>query len=324
MAGQIRHGGGLAAARRRYPQAPEPWIDLSTGINPVAYPLPPLPADAFTRLPEPEDIAALEAVAAAAYGVADPAMVAAAPGTQALIHLLPRLHPAGSVAVLGPTYAEHEAAWALGGAAVRMVTEPEPADVVVLCNPNNPDGRVHDPASLLVLAGRQAAHGGLLVVDEAFADLESRSIAPQLPLPGLVVLRSFGKTYGLAGVRLGFALAAPVLAGAIRTALGPWAVSGPALLAGRLALADVAWRAAAAARLDADGAWLDSRLAAAGGTARGGTRLFRLVEHPQAAGLADRLGQAGILVRRFEARPHWLRFGIPVAADRARLAAALS
>jgi cobalamin biosynthesis protein CobC len=324
MAAKILHGGGLISARRRFPHAPEPWIDLSTGINPVAYALPPFPADALTRLPEPEDAASLEAIAAAAYGVSDPAMVVAAPGTQSLIHLLPRLRPPGDVAVLGPTYAEHAAAWALGGSRVRMVGQLEEADVAVVCNPNNPDGRVHEPAALLALAEQLARRGGLLVVDEAFADLEECSLAPFLPRPGLVVLRSFGKTYGLAGVRLGFALAGSGLARTIRDALGPWAVSGPALYAGRLALADTAWRAAAAARLDEDGRWLDAWLRGAGCSILGGTRLFRLADHPEAAGLAERLAQAGILVRPFEAQPRWLRFGIPLRTSQARLAAVLT
>ena len=210
MARRIAHGGGLIAARRRYPDAPEPWIDLSTGINPVAYPMPALPPEAFTRLPEPEAVAGLEAIAAAAYGARDAAMVVAAPGTQSLIHLLPRLIPAHHVAVIGPTYAEHAAAWALVGAKVSTIPtldEAVDADVVVVCNPNNPDGRLHDQATL-------AAVRGVLVVDEAFADLESaatsgRGGARLKPAHdgargdsdlgnATIVLRSFGKTYVVA------------------------------------------------------------------------------------------------------------------------------
>jgi cobalamin biosynthesis protein CobC len=307
MARPIAHGGGLIAARRRYPDAPEPWIDLSTGINPIAYPLPPLPPETFTRLPEPEQVATLETVAATAYGARDAAMVVAAPGTQGLIHLLPRLIPARTAAVIGPTYAEHAAAWALAGCAVRTVaTLPEvtDSDVVVVCNPNNPDGRLHRPAGLATVRGR-------MVVDEAFADLDGESLVPWLGHDGSVVLRSFGKTYGLAGIRLGFAITTPTLASRIREALGPWAVSGPAVHVGTLALADTEWRSAAAARLAEDARRLDTLLTATGCAVLGGTRLFRLVANDDAAGLADRLAQAGILVRRFADQPHWLRFGIP-------------
>ena len=312
------------AARRRFPHAPEPWIDLSTGINPVPYPLPPMPLAALTRLPEPEQIAELEAVAACAYGVADPACVVAGPGTQALIHLLPRLVAPGAVAVVSPTYNEHRAAWALAGHSVAEVADLDQigeARVAVLVRPNNPDGAVAPAKAVLSAAGRLADKGGVLVVDEAFADLEGCSLAPVLPHPGLLLLRSFGKTYGLAGVRLGFALAAPRWAARLRAALGPWAVSGPALHAGAHALADTGWRDIAAERLGGDAAQLDGLLSAAGCRVVGGTRLFRLVEHGVAAALADRLGGAGMLVRQFANRPNFLRFGI--SAEWTRLEVAL-
>lgn len=326
--GLMEHGGRLGAARRQFPGAPEPFLDLSTGINPIPWPVPPLPPEAFTRLPEPEAEAALRAVAAAAYGAADPAMVAAAPGTQLLIQLLPRLFPQPALRVLSPTYAEHAACWRAAGTAVAEVGSFAALDgpgAALLCNPNNPDGRRHPLEELRALANRMAARGGLLVVDEAFAELEpdTPGAAALLPHPALILLRSFGKSHGLAGVRLGFALAAPERAAAIRAALGPWAVSGPALAIGRAALADTAWREAAAARLAADSARLDALLAGAGLRVRGGTRLFRLAEGDAAAWHA-RLGRAGILVRRFSGQPRWLRFGLPGdAAAWARLAAAL-
>ncbi len=324
MAASIAHGGGLIAARRRFPDAPQPWLDLSTGINPVAYTLPSIPAHAVTRLPEPEQVAALEAVAARAYGVSDAAAVVAAPGTQALIHLLPRLRPRGTVSVLSPTYAEHHAAWALAGHAVSEAPHLGEAAVAVVVRPNNPDGSVGDADTLLARADRLAAQGGLLVVDEAFADLEGCSLAPLMPRPGLLLLRSFGKTYGLAGLRLGFALADPALAAVLRQALGPWAVSGPAVWAGSHALADAAWRDETATRLAAVADRLDATLCRAGCRVVGGTRLFRLVSSPDAAGLADRLAASGILVRRFADHPAWLRFGLPGSpGDWARLGAVL-
>ena len=269
-------------------------------------------------------MAALEAAAARAYGVSDPAAVVAAPGTQALIHLLPRLRPPGTVAVLSPTYAEHQAAWVQAGHAVSPAAGLADAAATVLVRPNNPDGRILPAEAVLSHADRSAATGGLVVVDEAFADLEGCSLAAALPRPGLLLLRSFGKTYGHAGLRLGFALTSPELAAQLRQALGPWAVSGPAVWGGLLALPDTPWRAAAASRLAADAARLDGVLAHAGGRVLGGTRLFRLVEHPEAATLADRLGRAGILVRRFAEAPSRLRFGLPgTAADWDRLEAAV-
>ncbi len=327
----------------------------------MPYPAAPVPPEAFTRLPEPETLDALQAAAAAAYGMADPAMVVAAPGTQALISLLPLLLPQRRVTVLGPTYAEHAAAWGNAGAEVRLLPFPsgegwgegsskrgydlpgagpiwarsgscglphpdplpegEGEGALVLCNPNNPDGRRVAGRDLLDLVGRHP----LLVVDEAFADFEPQdSLAPHLPLPGVVVLRSFGKAYGLAGLRLGFALAEPALAGRIRAALGPWAVSGPALHIGAAALADSAWRGQAGRRLFTDAATLDGLLRRAGMTVVGGTVLFRLADMPDAAVWASRLGRAGILVRSFADAPTRLRFGLPgAAAGWDRLASAL-
>jgi cobalamin biosynthetic protein CobC len=326
----LAHGGRLSEARRLFPDAPLPWIDLSTGINPVPYKLPPLAPECFTRLPEPDAIAELQAAAASAYRVADPAMVVAAPGTQILIDLLPRLFPMRSIAVLGPTYAEHAEAWRRVGCLVDQVAEFAglgTADGAVLCNPNNPDGRWIARGQLLALADRVASRHGVLVVDEAFADLagDGASVADALPHPALIVLRSFGKTYGLAGLRLGFALAAPQRAALIRAALGPWAVSGPAIAIGCRALLDRAWLAATASRLREAADLLDTELARAGLRVLGGTSLFRLVEADDADAVFARLGRAGIFVRRFAGHPTWLRFGQPADARAwQRLRAALA
>ena len=257
----MAHGGDLTAARRRFPEAPEPWIDLSTGINPVPYPVADLPSEVWSRLPtQPLEQALLEA-AAARYGVRDLATIAAAPGTQALIQLLPRIVPKSRVAIVGPTYDEHEACWARQGHDVSIVANLEGtagADVVIVVNPNNPTGLLLPPAAL-------RRTNGLLIVDEAFIDLfpQDASLAGNLPA-NTVVLRSFGKIYGLAGVRLGFAIAEKPITDRIRDELGPWAVSGPALEIGRRALADSAWLEAATARLADDRQKLDSLLVSAG------------------------------------------------------------
>lgn len=325
---RLEHGGDLGEARRRFPAAPEPWIDLSTGINPVPYPLPCIPAAAWQRLPARADEAALLAAARAAYRVPDSAGIVAAPGTQILIETIPALAPAGAtVAVIGPTYGEHAHAWRKAGFAVREATDPAGAGaaaIVVIVNPNNPDGRTVAPPDLNRIAGRLAGMGGLLVVDEAFADFTPEaSIVPGLP-PATIVLRSFGKTYGLAGLRLGFAIGPAGLSARLAGRLGPWSVPGPALHVGRVALSDRGWLVAARAGRARDAARLDALLAASGRVI-GGTTLFRLLETPQAPALFDRLGRHGIHVRRFAAHPHRLRFGLP--GDEAawqRLAAALA
>ena len=325
----IVHGGNLDAARRRFPDAPEPWIDLSTGINPQAYPLPDLPASCWTRLPAREDEERLLAAAARRYGVRDPAMVVAAPGTQALIQALPRLVSQSRVAVLGPTYEEHRASWMRCGHEVSMIAELGAAsrfDVTILVNPDNPTGRLVPPDELRTFAAMRGPDLKLLVADEAFADVLAKEASLVSSLPAAtVVLKSFGKTYGLAGLRLGFAIAGPPLAAAIRRELGPWAVSGPAIELGRHALADDAWLAETSVRLADDQQRLDAMLAAAGFTLLGGTPLFRLAARADADRMVRQLGGCGIHVRAFPYAPSWIRFGLPGSpAEWERLAAALA
>lgn len=316
----IAHGGDLGEVRRRHPDAPRPWIDLSTGINPVPYPVADLPADAWSRLPSREAEQVLIAAAAARYRCASGQLVAA-PGTQALIQILPRLVPRSRVAIVGPTYAEHEHNWRRHGHDVAVVTRLEAADsdVVVVVNPDNPTGRLLPTRALRGVMAR------LLVVDEAFIDLlpGDASLAGDLPA-NTVVLRSFGKTYGLAGLRLGFAIAHETLARQLRDELGPWAVSGPALTIGAAALSDDAWLQAAANRLADDAGKLDALLVSAGFTILGGTTLFRLASHPTAHDKVEDLARGGIHVRAFGHQPTWLRFGLPKGDEEfRRLSAAL-
>ncbi|MCR6631118.1 MAG: threonine-phosphate decarboxylase CobD [Magnetospirillum sp.] len=307
------HGGDLTAAEARWGRPAAGWLDLSTGINPWPYPLPALAPEAWTRLPGSAEDAALRRAAARRYDTPSAAHVLAAPGTSALIQALPRTRPPGPVAVVSPTYGEHARAWAAAGHDVRLAEGIEAADapVVVVVNPNNPDGRLVAPHTLLAHAESLAAQGGLLVVDEAFGDMvPALSVAPALR-PGLAVLRSFGKFYGLAGLRLGFLLAEPDLLAPVAGQLGPWPVSGPALGVGVTALADDGWAEATMARLAEAAGMLDDLLARAGLTVIGGTSLFRLAAHAQAPELYDTLGRAGILVRAFAGQPDRLRFGLP-------------
>jgi cobalamin biosynthetic protein CobC len=324
----MEHGGDLHAAKARFPEAPEPWIDLSTGINPTPYPFDPPPLSSYARLPSPGDIRQLERIAAAVYGAPDAAGVVAAAGSQPLIQLLPRLRPTGRIAVVGPTYREHQRCWAAAGHHVAVLPSLQAAlasrpDVIVIVNPNNPDGRIVVPDELLQAASELASRDGWLVVDEAFADFEPGvSIAPRLPANG-IVLRSLGKAYGLAGLRVGFVVTTPALAAPIRAGTGPWAVSGPAVAIGRAALADDAWRASQASLLKGSAAQLDLILMNAGFTIVGGTRLFRLAWHAQAPQRFEHLARKGIWARQFSDNPKLLRFGNPPADAWKRLLIAL-
>jgi cobalamin biosynthetic protein CobC len=311
----LLHGGNLGAARRLFPGAPEPFIDLSTGINPHSYPAPQLTTDMLARLPEPAEVDRLAAIAAATYGAPSADCVTAAPGTQILLAPVAALVPRGKAAVLGPTYGEFRRTAALAGHDVseaRDIQELREADLAVVVNPNNPDGRLFSRREMLALLDARR-HRGVLVVDEAFMEVgpDGASLCSEVGRGGLVVLRSFGKFFGLAGVRLGFAVATPAMAERLAAALGPWAVSGLAIAIGQTALADAAWIHAMRGRLAEKARRLDAMLATAQMEIMGGTSLFRLVRTAAADDIFHRLGCAGILVRRFPDHADQLRFGLP-------------
>jgi cobalamin biosynthesis protein CobC len=316
----LPHGGDLAAARHLFPDAPKPFIDLSTGINPNPYPVPPLPAELFARLPDAAATAALAAAAATSYGAPSAAHVVAAPGTQILLPLVAGLVRRGRAAILTPTYNEHARAARLAGHSVVETRESAAlgdADLAIVTNPNSPDGRFIEREALLALAAKLQARGGFLVVDEAFMEVgpPGFSLAGEVGCGNVVVLRSFGKFFGLAGARLGFALLDKPLAVRLAALLGPWAVSGPALAIGTAALADTPWIEATRRRLSQSSARLDAVLIGAGLGIPGGTALFRLVRTPDAPALFQHLGRAGILVRKFPDDPTWLRFGLPAGEE---------
>jgi cobalamin biosynthetic protein CobC len=310
------HGGSLSRAVRLFPDAPRPWLDLSTGINPHPYPFDDIDADAFTRLPEDSRLQALLESAARAYGAPSPRNIVAAPGTQILLPLTAALIRRGSAAILSPTYAEHRRAAALAGHDTVEVVDPDGlrrSDLAIVVNPNNPDGRIVTRQSLLAIAAELRARSGLLVADEAFMEVgpAEESLAPDVSQGGIVALRSFGKFFGLAGVRLGFAIGPEDLVAEIRSRLGPWAVPGPAIELGIAGLADASWQRSMRQRLAGDTARLDGLLRDAGLTVAGGTSLYRFVRTREAQALFSALGEAGILVRRFDRDEYALRFGMP-------------
>lgn len=315
---EIYHGGNLSAAQRQFPAAPTPWLDLSTGINAVPYRIACVADEAWKRLPDSAALERLQEAAANAYSSRSSHQIVAAAGTQALIQLMPRLFPAQRVAILGFGYQEHPSAWRAAGAEVTIVEDirslaSSRIDIAIVVNPNNPDGRVIKADLLRDLAVSLNQRGGAVIVDEAFMDVmpPSMSLVPSLPENGAIVLRSFGKAYGLAGVRLGFAIAGERAAKRVRNAVGRWAVSGPAIEIGISALSDKAWLEQTTTRLVSDAQRLDQMLKTAGFAILGGTPLFRLVHHSKSSEWFKALACHGILVRPFPERPGWLRFGIP-------------
>lgn len=328
MNAPIVHGGGITAAAASFGGRPEEWLDLSTGINPNPVTLPELPARVWHRLPDRHLIETARHAARDHYrsGATLPLPV---PGTQSVIQLLPRLvQPSRRVAIVSPTYGEYARAFSAAGFAVDAVGNIDEIGLehglAVVVNPNNPDGRIYGADELEALHDRLKAGDGFLVVDEAFGDTNAEASLAQRAagLSNLIIFRSFGKFFGLAGLRLGFVISRGDILARFEDWLGPWAVSGPALsLAGSLLNSDVSGIVSAIA--ERQGA-LHAVLADAGLTVAGGTPLFTLVADARAGDIYTDLCRHHILVRRFDYAPDWLRFGLaPDASDDARLAAAL-
>ncbi|SFL98732.1 threonine-phosphate decarboxylase CobD [Marinobacter zhejiangensis] len=326
------HGGRLNEAARTWGIPRDQWLDLSTGINPESWPVPTLPLSVWQRLPEDDD--GLDTELRRWTGAPALAECVPVPGSQCAIQTLPRLRRPGRVGVAMPGYREHGHGWRSAGHEVVGVTSAmveggddwlDELDVLVWIQPNNPTGQSVPVERLLAWHQRLAADGGWLVVDEAFAEgVPGISVAAYTDRAGLVVLKSLGKFYGLAGLRAGVVLAERSVAEPLAAAVGPWAVSGPARYVMARAVSDESWRTAMAERLASQSGRLHTLLSDAGLTPTGGTLLFRYVVTEQAADLAEQLARQGILVREFE-HPPALRIGLPGSeAEWQRLAQALA
>lgn len=321
----LEHGGNLAQAVRLYGIPLSEWLDLSTGINPSHYPIPAITSHAWQHLPLRDD--GLAEAARAYYGCKHLLPTA---GSQAALQVLPNLRKPCRVAMPSLMYAEHAHAWARHGhQLVRFDTIPDQAllqqiNVLVLCNPNNPTALIHTPTQLLAWHAQLAERGGWLIVDEAFMDATPElSIAHHTELPGLIVLRSLGKFFGLAGARVGFLLAAHSLLNEAEEHLGPWPISGPARCIAQAALRDGVWQHAAREQLLAQSMRLAELLSRYGLQPQAGNALFQWVPTVLAESWHTHLARRGVWVRKFE-QPLALRFGLPPAEAWMRLEQALA
>ena len=306
------HGGGLDAAVARFGGTRADWVDLSTGINPVPYPIPDLSTDAWTALPDQAAMERLLTAARAFWSVPDGVDIIAAPGASALIAQIPRLARAGRVCIPAPTYNEHAAAFDMNG--WELVTD-QPASADVRVHPNNPDGTVWSTDDL---------QADLRIIDESFCDvMPEASLIGHSTRPGTLILKSFGKFWGLAGLRLGFAIGDAQLIAQLRDHLGPWAVSGVAMEVGAQALEDTVWADRTRARLIVDAARLDTLFTAKGAELLGGTTLFRLYRVDDAAAWQSRLAQGHVWSRIFPYASDWIRIGLPAPRAWSQLEAAL-
>ena len=321
----LEHGGRLRMAARQYGIPLADWVDLSTGINPETYPIPPLDPQCWNRLPEDDD--GLDEAAARYYGNE---RLLALPGSQAGIQGLPATFRPQVIACVSPLYEEHPHAWERAGHKLRRLPSLARAlaattPLVLLCNPNNPTATLTRRETLLDAAGQLRQRGGWLIVDEAFGDAETEdnvvALAGSEAAPNLIVLRSIGKFFGLAGARVGFIFGAQEKLDQIREMIGPWPLSHPSRIVARQALLDSDWQAAARARLVSSSGRLAQMLAPLGEVGR--TALFCTVRSDRVASLADHFAQRAILVRRFDEHG-LLRFGLPgVEGEWQRLVAAL-
>ena len=314
MNGKADHGGGIDSAAARWGGARADWLDLSTGINPMPYPLPPLPPDAWTALPDAAAQSALEQAARTFWQVPEGAALVATNGASAAIALLPQLLPPARVRIDGPTYNEHARAFRAAGWAL---TE-GPAEAMVVVHPNNPDGRLW--------RADEIAAPALAVIDESFGEVApNSSLIALADRPRTVVLKSFGKFWGLAGLRLGFVIGDPAPIARLAARLGPWPVSGPALAIATAALADTGWTHATRRRLAEDATRLDALVTARGAHLVGGTALFRLYDTGDAQAWQEGLARHRILGRVFPYSARWLRLGLPGRTEHwQRLATALN
>lgn len=310
------HGGGLDAAIARWGGTRADWIDLSTGINPHPYPVTQFPGYAWTMLPDQSAQDDLLTAARSFWKVPQGAAILAAPGASALIARIPALAPAGCVDIPTPTYNEHAAAFV--GQGWHLAQTPHAcvkADARVLVHPNNPTGR---------LWSQDEACAPLTVIDESFCDVTpDASLIRETTQPGRIVLKSFGKFWGLAGVRLGFAIALPDTIQRLTDLCGPWATSGPALHIGAKALRDTTWASDTRTRLAADATRLDDLMLSHGATLAGGTSLFRLYEVDDATAWQSKLAKAHIWSRVFPYSKTYLRLGLPASDQWSQLEAAL-
>lgn len=336
----INHGGAVDFAARRYGIPPHEWLDLSTGINPVAYPVGTIDAAFWQRLPLASELDQLKHAAKSYYNVTDTCHLVCAPGTQALIQNIPFWlrdqtpdHSTADVHIIGPTYGEHERCWARAGyhcqihdstpkqrhAKIQNILNTSaPGSVVVLVNPNNPDGTLFAPDDVAEFAKQALARQCWLLVDEAFMDCQpDLSLCSRIgQLPNTIILRSFGKFFGLAGVRLGFAVMAAELADDLGRRIGPWAIPGPTIAIGIKALQDTAWHQQTRGRLASDSLRLDTLITRHSKLVSAGTTdLFRYYDGAQCIHLADQLARRGILIRLFDHDPNKVRFGFPGTAS---------
>lgn len=306
-----KHGGQLIKASQKYGIPLEDWLDLSTGINPVSYPVKNIPASVLNQLPENDD--RLIHAAKAYYKTQNVLTVS---GSQWAIEQLPFLFPISRVGVINPSYYEHALQWQKAGHQIIEIIEGEvdnclsDIDILIIINPNNPTGKFFSKKQLLSWHDSLQKKGGTLIIDEAFMDITpNKSLVSDNMLESLIILRSIGKFFGLAGIRIGFVIAEPKFLLRLKKCQGLWAISNTSAWIAEQALRDLVWQKKMRLQLPVmrkkTVKWLESiglRVSCA-------TDLFIYVQTEEAEKIYLSLAKLGVLVRYFE-EDNSLRFGL--------------
>jgi len=309
----LKHGGRLQEAAQNHQIPLEQWIDLSTGINPNGYPIPAIPAEAWQRLPEEHD-----GLIAAAQQYYQSESILAVAGSQAAIQTLPLLRAKSVVGLLTPSYAEHAHAWKKAGHDLHLINQVQEIDshihqldTLILVNPNNPTGETFSAQQCLHWLEILNKKQGWLIIDEAFIDAEPElSLSALSPRKGLIILRSIGKFFGLAGIRSGFVLAEATILKTLNEHLGPWTLSTPSRLVTTEALKNNSWQTATRADLQKNSLRLQQLLTQYQLSPTGSNALFHWVKTEQATHLHQQLAKKAVFTRLFT-QPNSLRFGLP-------------
>ncbi|HAT84790.1 threonine-phosphate decarboxylase CobD [Cohaesibacter gelatinilyticus] len=317
------HGGDLGWAMEAYGGQKEDWLDLSTGINRRSYPFSIDRALSDIReLPSTTDLKTCLEAARLAYQCPKDLTIVAGPGTQILINSIPHILKPGRCHIAEPTYSEHRGAMELAGVPCSGFTaiddllaqNIDQRSCVIVVNPNNPDGHTLSSPELLEFSVHLQKSNSTLIIDEAFGDIDpTQSIIPHLSSrSNIVVFRSFGKFFGLAGIRLGFVIGSEEITNKITSFHGPWTASSVALKVGSQALSDLEWHKKERELLTHWSERLQSCLARHGLSVVGGTGLYLLIESEYARRLHMHLAKHHIWSRIFTYQDRWLRLGIPM------------
>lgn len=313
----LKHGGRVLAAAKKYHIAKENWVDLSTGLNPNGWPVPKVPTEVWQALPEDDD--GLQTAACQYYGC-DACLPVA--GSQVAIQILPTLRSRSKVGVISPTYAEHEYNWKQSGHDVTQVNINDvdqyinELDVLVVINPNNPTGDLIKSKQLLSWYQYLSTRGGWLIIDEAFMDVTpEHSLVSSANKPGLIILRSMGKFFGIAGIRCGFVIADNEILQRLAKKIGPWSLTGPTRFVAKQALLDKTWQVTIIKKINESSIRLRDLLSQSGLPPKGGTALFQWLEHAYAEELYEACAEKGVLIRLYKTNEATssLRFGLPAS-----------